>query len=350
MKYLIGFLILFVASCQYPVDQAKLPDTQKFLVIDAEITEDFARVNVLYSLERVTSNGSYTLPKVPAVTALIVDGAGAGYPVKNTNGVRDTLFKGKIGGTYQLIVELDGKRYESAKETMRPCPELESLTAQYNRESFRVEADINYDGFDVYAEAKDIPGVANFYQWHWINYAKAPACTKRFSIAEGREVYIPCFPTDCWNIIQNQKIIVQSDNLRDGNPLRQLVVRVPFATPPNRYYLRVEQRSITPSVFNYLKSLETQTENVGTLFDIPAQTRFNPNVTNVNDISEKILGVFSVYSYKRKIIYIDMTQTIPNAQAKVYIDPVPLTSDPLVSAPCTEETYRTKIKPEGWVN
>lgn len=350
MKYLIGFFILFAISCQYPVDRAKLPDTQKFLVIDGEITEGFAKVNVIYSLERVTSNGAYTLPKAPLVTAVIVDGTGTRYQIKNTLGVRDTLFKGKIGNTYQLIVEFDGKRYESTKETMRPCPELESLTAQYNRESFRTAGDLNYDGFDVYAEAKDIPGVANFYQWHWLNYALATSCAKVFSKAEGREVYLPCFPNDCWNIIQNQKIIVQSDNLRDGNPLRQLVVRVPFATPPNRYYLRVEQRSITPSVYNYLKSLETQTENIGTLFDIPAQTRFNPNVTNVNDLSEKILGVFSVYSYKRKVVYIDMTQKITNALPKVYIDPIPFSSDPLISAPCTEETYRTKIKPEGWIN
>jgi hypothetical protein len=143
---------------------------------------------------------------------------------------------------------------------------------------------------------------------------------------------------------------VQSDKLRDGNPIRKLVVRVPFSTPPNNYYLRVEQRSITPTVFEYLQSQETQTQSVGTLFDIPAQTRFNPNVSNVNDKSEKLLGVFNVYSYKKKILYINMLQNIPGASAKVIVEPTAFSADPLASAPCTEETYRTKIKPEGWIN
>lgn len=343
-------LLCTVTACQYPVDLSTLPTTQKFLVIDAEVTEEFARLNVLYSLEKVSSTGAYTLPKPPAAVAYLENSTGVKYNLKNTTGIIDTLFKGKIGETYQLIVQVDGKRYESTKEKLRSCPSIDTVLVQYNRESFRSPADIAYDGFDVSVEAKDLPGTENYYQWHWVNYVRAPYCNKVYSRAEDKDVLLQCNPPDCWNINYNAKVIVQTDKLRDGGPINQLVVRVPFATPPNKYFLRIEQRSITPSVYTYLKSLETQTENIGTLFDIPAQTRFNPNVLNVTDKSEKLLGVFSVYAFRRKIVYIDMLQKIPNAEAKVIIESTPYSADPLASAPCTEETYRTRIKPQGWIN
>lgn len=124
-----------------------------------------------------------------------------------------------------------------------------------------------------------------------------------------------------------------------------------FPTPPHKfYYLRVEQRSITASVFAYLKSLETQTQNVGSIFDIPPQTKFNPNVFNVNQPTEQILGVFSVYSARRKGLNINMQQNIDGVTAKTVIDFRPFTPNPLASAPCTETLYRTQTKPEGWMD
>ena len=101
-------------------------------------------------------------------------------------------------------------------------------------------------------------------------------------------------------------------------------------------------------MFAYLRSLETQTQNVGSLFDIPAQTKFNPNVFNVNKPTEQILGVFSVYSTRKKLIYIDMQQKINGIGAKVVPNILSFTPDPLAAAPCTEGLYRTQIRPWGW--
>ncbi len=350
MRFAYVLVMTLLLSCQYPVTFSDLPETKKFLVVEADVTEDYARVDVRYSLERVTSAGAYTLPAPPQATAFIHTGQGLIYQVSNTRGILDTFFKGKVGQSYKMVVQTEGKIYESTEETMRPCPEMDTLVVQYSRESFRDKSDLLYDGYDIYARAKDIAGVENFYQWHWIHYSKAVQCNKIFDRAQNTEVYVPCFPHNCWNFTQNQRVIVQKDNLRDGQDLTQYVVRVPYATPPNRYYLRVEQRSITPHVFDHLKSLEAQTETVGTLFDVPAQTRFSPNILNTSDHSEKILGVFNVYSYRYKIVVIDMTLEITGAKIKTVIDRTPWHSNALLSAPCTEEPYRTQKRPEGWVD
>lgn len=334
-----------IHACQYPVDSSTLPEGKQFLIIDAELTETHGKVTVNYTLKEVTANGNYLFPDPPDATAYVLDSQGNRTDFA-TDGTKNTAFKGIVGETYKLYVTADGQSYESDAETMPACPELDSLTPVYSRESFRDPNDLYYDGFDVYAQLTDDGAQENHYQWDWIHYERRFSCEIAFE--NGQEVLIPCTPYDCWGIDYNTRIVVQSDKLRNGNPIAQRVVRVPFAIPPPKYYLRVEQRAITPTVFTYLQSLETQTQNVGSLFDIPAQTRFNPNVHNVNDPSEKILGVFSVFSSRHKVIFIDMLQTIPGAVVKNIPNPRPFTSNPLAQAPCTETLYRTQIKPEGW--
>lgn len=350
MKYLIFILIVTVLiNCQYPVELDSLPATQKFLVIDVRVTQDYASANVYYSLDHVTSTGSYIIPKPPQANAYIINGKGLRYTFSNTTGLTDTLFRGTVGESYQLFVETEGKLFKSSIEIMHACPELDSVVVINNRESFRDPEDLAYDGFDVYAEARDIPGEGNFYQWDWVHYERARYCAVVYSRAEGRDVLLPCVPPDCWNISYNQSTIIQQDKLRDGQPLVQKVVRVPYANPPKQYYLRVEQRAITPSVFAYLRALESTTEHRGTLFDIPPQTLFNPNVKNTSEPGDQILGVFSVYSYRKKIIYIDLDGSIPDATPKIIYDPASYTGDPFSVSACIEGQFRTTIRPQGWL-
>lgn len=348
--YFILLSITFIGACQYPVDNSTLPASKQYIVIDAEMTPSYSKVLVTYSLTDVTSLGGYSFPKAPKAVAYVIDNRGVRFDFTKTDGTPNTAFNGVVGSTYKLYVEVEGKKYESKPETMADCPDIDLLTALYRREVFRSPNDLYYDGFDVYTNSKDAPNVENYYQWDWIHYELASYCDKKETKFDGKEVLIPCFPNKCWNIIYNTQTIVASDKLRDGQPLSNRIVRIPFATPPNKYYLKVTQRAITPTAFSYLQSIQTQTQSTGTLFDVPAQTRFNPNVVNVADPKEQILGVFSVFSFKYKIIYIDMTQNIPDAKAKVTPEYTPFTGDIFLNAPCVEGLFRTKIRPEAWVD
>lgn len=347
---LFASIILLAAvanSCQYPVGSSDLPTPQRFIVIDAELSETYARVRVTYTLTEVTPQGAYLFPKPPVATAYVLDSKGRRTDFK-IDGSRDTTFRGVIGETYKLYVTADGETYESTAETMRPCPEIDSLYPLYTREPNRDAKDLLYDGFDVYAEFKDYAGQADFYQWDWVHYERRISCDK---VREGdKEVQVPCTPYDCWGIKYNTRVIAQSDNLRDGTPIAQRLLRIPFAYPPNKYYLRVEQRAVTQRVYEYLKALEIQTQNVGSLFDIPAQTLFSPNVVNINNPKEQILGVFNVFSARKKVIFIDMQQEIPGAKVKFIGDRTPFHSNPLLQAACVEGQFRTKIRPEGWID
>jgi hypothetical protein len=350
----IAFITLFIlfgfSNCQYPVDNSTLPEAKQFVVIDAELTETYGKINVTYSLQDVNPLGGYSFTKLPKTVAYVLNSRGTRYDFPKTDGTQNIAFNGVVGETYRLFVEVDGKKYESKPEKMPASPELDSVVAPYHREVFRSSSDLFYDGFDVYANFKDPAGQENYYQMDWVHYERATFCDQKITKFDGIEVKIPCFPTSCWNIIYNTRTIVLSDKLRDGKPIEHRVVRVPYALPPSRYYLSVTQRAITPSTYAYLQSIETQTQNSGTLFDVPAQTRFSTNIYNVSNPSEQILGIFNVFSFRKKIIHIDMSQQIIGATPKVFTDNTPFTADIFANAPCTEGLFRTKIKPEAWVD
>ncbi len=346
---LISILFMLVINCQYPVDQTILPEGKRYLVVDADLSESYFKFNLQYSLTDLGLKGAYGVPRKPgSVIAYLQDSKGVRLNIKRFDGVSDTTIRGKVGESYTLNMTVDNKQYISELETMRPCPEISTIKSVYNVESGRDKDDIYYHGFDVLLETKDIPGVENFYQWDWIHYVKAISCGKRE--VGGMEVAYNCAPRDCWDIVYNTSIISQSDALRDGNIISKRIVRVPFINPPQKYYLRIEQRSITPRVFEFVKSLENQTQTIGTLFDLPPQTKFSPNIKNVTDPSEKIIGTFNVFANRSQVVYIDLAQSIPNVKPKVVSDPTPFHPDPLVTLPCVEGQYRTKIKPIGWVD
>jgi Domain of unknown function (DUF4249) len=347
---LVLSMAIFQFSCQYPVATSGLPDPKKFLIINVDLTESYGKLDVGYSLSDVSSSGGFNYTPKPLLTnAHIKDGQG-NKAFFMPDGRLDTLFHARVGETYQLFLEVAGVPYESIVETMRSCPSIDTIKPVFTREINRAPKDLFYDGFDVYVNLQDTPGEENFYQWDWVHYERTFACDKEYNRTFRADVLIPCVPFNCWTIAYNRKTIVQSDELRDGQEISQKIARVPFIKPPQKYYIRIEQRSVTPKVFAYLQSIEAQTQNIGTLYDLPAQTVFSPNIKNINDPSEQILGVFNVFSSKFKVVYIDRSGNYFGSDARLVVDPTPFTSDPFATAPCTENLFRTQQKPIGWVD
>ena len=349
MKKYIIYIFILVLSCQYPVNQSVLPPGIQYMVIEADLSEQSFTLNLQYSIIDLGANGAYGIPRRPRnVSAYIQNSNGQRTQIKRIDGVPDTTIKGIVGETYSLRITADGKDYQSIPETMRPCPEITAITTTFDTEVTRSPNDLYYHGFDVILETNDLVGVENFYQWDWIHYEKALSCGKR-DVGTG-EVQYPCAPRDCWDIVYNTSIISQSDALLDGKPITKRIARVPFINPPLKYYLKVEQRSITPNMYGYLKSLENQSQVIGTLFDLPPSTKFSPNIKSLSDPSEKIIGAFNVFSNRTRVIYVDLTQKIPGINPIGLSDPAPFVADPFATLPCVEGQYRTKIKPIGWID
>lgn len=361
-------------ACVNPIKDFVQIDATSFTTIEADISDDseLSKVRLTSSSNRLTSQLAFPISKA-VVTVTDQSGTktsftegipvGTYYPPKG--------FVGKVGSTYTLNVKmLTGQTYESTAETMKAVPEIENAITRFETFEQYDKVDVRRAGFTVYLDFKDMPSEGDFYLWNWKHYEKIGFCA---TCTDGGKYDFkkldcvqPKFPTDailnymcdgnCWDITTNNDLNVFSDVLTNGQRVvgRQ-VARIPFDnwTP---YYFRLEQRSITKNAFAFYQSLISQVQSSGSLFDVPAETRFSLNIKSVTKPTERVLGIFNVFSVRKKIFIIDRRKDIPAGELPIIsIIPGDTYACPPGSvgcqdkAPCIESPTRTKITPEGWV-
>ncbi|MHA8082387.1 DUF4249 domain-containing protein [Aquirufa sp. A-Brett2-15D] len=374
----ISFYVLLIGivtwACVNPIKDFVQIDATSFTTIEADISDDaqLSKVRLTSSSNRLVSQ--LALPISKAVV-YVTDQSGVktnfseGIPLGTY--YPSAGFKGVVGSTYKLYVKmLTGQTYESTAETMKGVPEIENAITRFEIFDQYSKVDVRRAGFSVYLDFKDMPSEGDFYLWNWKNYRNASFCATctdggKFDFKK-LDCVQPKFPTDailnymcdgnCWDINTNNDLNVFSDVLTNGQRVvgRQ-VARIPFDnwTP---YYFRLEQRSITKNAFAFYQSLISQVQSSGSLFDVPAETRFSLNIKSLTTPSERVLGIFNVFSVRKKIFYIDRRKNIPVGEEPI-ISIIPgetYTCPPgsvgcLEKAPCVESPIRTKITPEGWV-
>lgn len=376
-KNILFYLLLLGVvtwACVNPIKDFVQIDATSFTTIEADISDDpeLSKVRLTSSSNRLLSQLALPISKA-IVTVIDQNGTqtvftegtplGTYYPPKG--------FLGKVGSTYKLNVKmLTGQIYESTAETMKAVPEIENAITRFETFDQYDKVDVRRAGFTVYLDFKDLPTEGDYYLWNWKHYEKIGLCA---TCTDGGKYDFkkldcvqPKFPTDailnymcdgnCWDITTNNDLNVFSDVLTNGQRVvgRQ-VARIPFDnwTP---YYFRLEQRSITKNAFAFYQSLISQVQSSGSLFDVPAETRFSLNIKSLTKPTERVLGIFNVFAVRKKIFIIDRRKDIPAGELPIIsIIPGETYACPPGSVgcqdkvPCIESPTRTKITPEGWV-
>ncbi len=375
IKYLFFACVmgLLTWACINPITDFKQIDATSYMTIEADISDDpeLCKIRITSSSNRILSQNPIPVNKAEVY---VTDQTGTKTQFKEGTLMGTYLppvgFVGKVGYSYTLSVKtLTGKQYASVAETMVGAPEIENIVTQFEVRDQYAKVDLRRTGYSVYVDFKDSPKEGEFYMWNWKHFEKLIIC----ETCEGGATWnfktnvcvAPRVPTEdilnyqcdgnCWAISTNNDLNVFSDVLTNGQRIvgRQ-VARVPF-DGYSPYYLRLEQRSITKTAFNFYQSLISQVQSSGSLFDVPAETRFSMNIKSVSDPAEKILGILNVFSVRKKIYFIDRSKNIPAGESaiqstfsgEIYTCP-PGAVNCQDHVPCVESPYRTKITPEGW--
>ncbi len=215
-------------------------------------------------------------------------------------------FIGKIGKSYQLhFTTADGKTYESSVEKLLPSPPIKKIYQQFNANG-QLSSDgkkVLYSTFDIFVDFDDDPAQKNYYLWDYYLYERLYICiTCEKALLQG----ITCVPInsrnapsydyvcqgDCYDIFRNDKINVFSDEYANGKAIvGKSIAKIPYYNNETAL-LDVRQYSISKSAYEYYKLIIDQTQSSGTLTDTPPAAIVG-NVKNVNDPTEKVVGIFS---------------------------------------------------------
>jgi hypothetical protein len=371
-------MIALLSACINPINDFEQVAYKRFLTVEASITDQVGaqKVKLYQSADKIDGSGNFVAITGAKVYVTTASGQTENFVEQTSSAAKGVYassdgFLGKIGETYTLHIKLsNGKEYESTAETMRKAPEIENVITQFEINDAYSKGDARRVGFNVYADFQDDPALGDYYQWFWKHYERAPFCITcvngakyNFSTSNCESPRIPnndvwnyLCSSPCWNTTFSTELNLMSDAYLNGKRITgKKVARVPFSdyTP---YYLQLEQRSLTRNSYNYYLSLANQTQNTGTLFDVPAETRFSLNIKNKADVNEKILGIFDVYAVKKRIFYIDRQAGVPDNEyplktvvdGNVYSCP-PGSVNCQDKVPCLEGLYRTPFRPEGWI-
>ena len=361
-------------SCVTEIRDFEQIGNNSFLTVEATLSNQAGaqRVIVSYSSPSITINVE-NKPVQKALVFITDDKGGRVNLTEIVNGIYETVptYKGIVGNIYTLHITLpNGKKYESTPEKMIAAPLIDKIDTKFVVKTNYSLKDARSVGYDITLDFKDSPEPNQYYQWKWTHYERTVYCAKcnlgyDYSLSKCRT--IPRYPygqispelinykcgEQCFDVSFSPTYNILSDNLLNGQQVTNYpIVRVPY-DGRTLYYLKIEQRAISQKMYRYFRSIKDVTQGSGTLFDVPAETQFSPNIFAVDNPNERILGAFEVFGAEEKIIYIDRLigsdgyspVNSPDFGRELPPPPGALNGP---RANCVEGKYRSTKEPKGW--
>lgn len=373
----IIFFLFFLFGCEEELRDFRQAEQETFVTIEATFS-NLEKFHKIYLNESSPNISGDTSPKaISGAEVQIADSLGEKILFSEIGeGVYQSVQKvGAISGhSYKLSIRLkNGKRYESDFQQLMYPPQIVEIKDEFVLRNNFPENNAQRYGFNITVDFDDskIPG--QYYQWDWIHYERVlycASCNNGFDYGKNdcsrtdenlpyyekynsdRPINYRC-GNNCFDISRPPQFVLFADNLLNGQKISDFpVARIPYDGTTD-YYFELEMRTIHAEVYNYLNQLKETTQSNGSLFDIPANTPFSPNIKCLTDPKEKVLGVFSVFGAQKRQIYIkrnnlpaDLRPIFPIYQGREAM--APPGSSILPTVPCKEAKYRTKQEPENW--
>lgn len=289
-------------------------------------------------------------------------------------------FRGKVENFYQLRIETaDGEVYVSNDEIMPEVPPIKKIYASYNEKGIRQP---NFYGEriatdDIYIDFDDPAGQKNFYTWQWIQYESQLYCAScksgRYYLEETASggvdgsciedtrlnvntYYDYLCEGNCYEIFYGSNIDILSDVYTNGkSQIAKLVAQVPVYQR-NPALVVIEQRSLTPNAFRYLKLIQDQSVSTGTLVDTPPAP-IRSNIVNQSNSGELVLGFFTASAIAEKRFMLERKAITNVLQDNLFIfqnsreavvEPLNIVRPSFPNAFCKPGRNRTPFTPKGW--
>ncbi len=281
-------LVLFSTSC---IEEVEIPIKagKQLLVVDGFITTDPGPHRI--RLTRSATYGSVFDGEIRTerqAQVILRDSKGnLTFLTENSPGSYFTgsNFTALVGETYTLqIFTRSNEEFLSLPQTVLPPIPVDSVLVRFKK--LPSENPLGFrSGMEIYTQFEDAENDGNLYMWDIDGIYERSGC------------FIADRPLGVVNLVGDSDF---------DQPYQTRLVG--FIEDDGRrfsvkYFAEVNQYSVSPEIFSYVRTLNRQFEVSGGIFD-PPPSEFFGNMINVNDANEKVLGFFGAYGVSKKGVFI----------------------------------------------
>lgn len=309
IKYKLLFIISIVFhGCIDPYSPT-LSDYLNTLVVDATITNEPGPYIVKLSKSSTVYDPEFN--PVSGARIVISDDLGNDETLTEIEpGVYSTIFsgiQGIVGRRYSILIETEGKIYQSPFEELREPVTIDSVYP-------KVEYRGGLEGLQFYVDTKDVKeNSKNFlwtlnetYKYEADDYPLEMVFVNKDSIYEPSYEYQELIKT-CWKTDKIFQIFTNSaKNISEPQILNFPLIYVDTESKKLylKYSLLVNQYSISEDAYRYWNEIKEQNAESGSFYT-KQPFQVIGNIVNVNDPDEVIFGYFTVAGLSSKRIFVD---------------------------------------------
>ena len=344
MKYLRTLLVLFtlIGGCIDPFTVNTLP-AEPVLVVDGLITDQPGPYTVHLFMSSAPTDDSDGRDMVSGASVWIEDDQGRVTALNEDEPGKymtdPTAIRGQVGRAYSLrIVLSDGTEVRSTLETLMPAGLIDSVYGVFGENSInQTDPTMPQDAMTFYVNGESDPANSSGLQrWRstviyeimtWPEYRtrmendiRVPdplPCSGYINSQGMLKAVDTCSCCRCWVYEYSRKATVSPNRFSEGNEYRSVAVaEVPFSGDRffYKFFIEVEQMSVSENVFEFWRRLSAQQQGTGSLFQ-PNAIRIKGNMHCVTDPRQDVFGVFSASSITRRSIFLTRRQ-LPKAVAE----------------------------------
>ena len=328
-------------SCVSPYD-IRFHDAMQVLVVDAILTDEDAEQQIQILASDYFNGIIHEIPLSNLKAEILVNHTTKIKLTERGDGVYalPITFRTKIGDTYQLLFQkADGTQYQSTEERLISAPKIDKIYDEFVAEGL-LQNNKRLPVNNVYIDFKDSASQQNYYKWSWNLWERQYICTTT-------DYYDLYCDKDCWDILHDNKLDIFSDEFSNGkSTVGKLVAQIPYYQF-NGALLEIRQQTISAEAYHFLKQLQDQVQNSGTLVDTPPAAVVG-NIKNITNPNEEIAGVFMVTSVVSEKYWLSRENASGKARPIGLLLRSPNVSPVSIRSPCIESKNRTAHKPKEW--
>jgi hypothetical protein len=331
-------LFVLLVCCVEPANVKFIPEPQK-LVVDGMITNAPGPYEVKLSYTVGFDKVSLKKPVLNSGASIwIYDDLNNFEKLSEVStGVYQTSktgMQGKVGRSYYLkIITKFGREYRSAPQKMEAPGSITNVSFKYQAEGVKGNAPDEYvDALKILLDSKGNESGNNLFRWRWNTIFEARtfpelrlgqgATGPPFPFPEPCSGYVAngpgsnppnirkvaeCTCCTCWPDNYSTASLVSHNRIIDGIEFKEIDLgNIPAETQQfytNKYYVKVEQLSISEDAYDFWNLVEKQQSGQGNLFQ-PNSVRIKGNIQSITDPNEEVLGLFGVSGITSKEMYI----------------------------------------------